>query len=265
MKAEAVAHDNEYHGAMIAVLELVWGAGFMAPGGKGNVDRMVAGLDLEDRRVLDIGSGIGGPAIVLARDHGARVTGTDLEAPLVAKAVAYGEAAGLQDRLDFRVVEAGPMPFADESFDVVFSSGAFTQIDDKEAMFAQCVRVLKPGGWVTVYDWLKAPGDYSADMRRWFELEGLTYAMRTLEAYEAVLKGAGLVEVAIEDASGWYRREVRVEYDKLKGPLYEPMVELIGRAEADHFVENWRAMTVVCERGEMRQGYCRGRKPAVGG
>jgi len=157
------------------------------------------------------------------------------------------------------------MPLDDASFDVVFSSGAFTQIDDKEGMFAECLRVLKPGGWVTVYDWLKAPGDYSADMRRWFELEGLTYAMRTLEEYRDVLESAGLVEVAIEDASDWYRREVRVEYDKLKGPFYAPMVELIGRDDADHFVENWRAMTVVCEQGEMRQGYCRGRKPAADG
>jgi len=260
-----MSHDNEYHGAMIAVLELVWGEGFMAPGGKGNVERMVAGLDLKDKHVLDIGSGIGGPAIVLARDHGAIVTGTDLEAPLVAKATAYAEAAGLRDRLDFRVVEAGPMPFHDESFDVVFSSGAFTQIDDKEGMFAECARVLKPGGWVTVYDWLKAPGDYSDDMRHWFKMEGLTYAMRTLEDYAVVLEGAGLVDVGIEDASAWYRGEVRTEYEKLKGPFYDRMVGLIGKSEADHFVEDWRAMMVVCENGEMRQGYMRGRKPLGAG
>jgi len=39
------------------------------------------------------------------------------------------------------------------------------------------------------------------------------------------------------------------------------MVELLGQKDADHFVENWRAMLVVCEKGEMRQGYCRGRRP----
>ena len=40
------------------------------------------------------------------------------------------------------------------------------------------------------------------------------------------------------------------------------MVELLGKADADHFVENWQAMTVVCESGEMRQAYFRGRRPA---
>jgi len=39
------------------------------------------------------------------------------------------------------------------------------------------------------------------------------------------------------------------------------MVERLGQKDADHFVENWRAMLVVCEKGEMRQGYCRGRRP----
>ena len=260
-----MTHDNEYHGAMITVLEMVWGTGFMAPGGKGNVDRMIDGLDLADKRVLDIGCGIGGPALVLAADHGALVIGTDLEAPLVAKAKTYAEQAGLGQCTDFRVVEPGPLPFEDESFDVVFSSGDFTQIDDKEGMFGECRRVLKPGGWVTVYDWLKSPGDYSEAMRTWFKLEGLTYAMRTLEDYCEVLEGAGLVGVRVDDASPWYRREVRTEYEKLKGPYYDRTVELIGREDADHFVENWRAMMVVCETGEMRQGYSRGHKPSPAG
>lgn len=256
-----MSHADEYGDAMIATLELIWGEGFMAPGGKGNVDRMVEGLNLAGKSVLDIGSGIGGPAIVLARDHGARVTGIDLEAPLVARARAYATKAGLSDRLDFQIVAAGPLGFADDSFDIVFSSGAFTQIDDKDGMFAEVRRILKPGGWFTVYDWLKAPGDYSAAMRRWFELEGLTYAMRTLEDYEALLRGAGFIEVDVADASAWYRRVVAEEHARLAGPLYPQLVELIGREEADHFVEDWRAMATVCTKGEMRQGYMRGRKP----
>ena len=257
-----MGHEDEYGDAMIAVLEMVWGEGFMTPGGKGNVDRMVAGLDLAGKDVLDIGCGIGGPAIVLAREHGARVTGIDLEASLVARAKAYARSHGLGQRLDFRVVEAGPLGFPHSSFDCVFSCGAFTQIEDKEGMFAEVFRVLKRGGWLTLYDWLKGPDGYSDDMKRWFELEGLTYAMRTLEDYEALLRRAGFEEVTVDDASGWYRRVVRAEYEKLKGPLYERMAELIGKDQADHFVENWRIMARVCAKGEMRQGYMRGRRPA---
>jgi len=55
--------------------------------------------------------------------------------------------------------------------------------------------------------------------------------------------------------------EVRREYELIKGDLYNKMVELLGKMDADHFVEDWRAMAVVCESGELLQGYCRGRRP----
>ena len=255
-----MAHNDEYYQEMIATLELVWGEGFMAPGGEGNVRRMVAGLDLAGRRLLDIGCGLGGPALLLAK-MGAHVTAIDLEAPLLARAEAAARTRGLARQLSFRQVEAGPLPFSDAGFDVVFSSGAFTQIEDKAAAFAEVHRVLKPGGAFTLYDWFKAPGPYSAAMREWFHLEGLTYAMMTMEDYQALLRGAGFQAVAVTDASPWYRRAVVEEYQQLKGPLYPRMKALIGREQADHFVANWQAMVAVCETGEMRQGYSRARKP----
>ena len=49
----------------------------------------------------------------------------------------------------------------------------------------------------------------------------------------------------------------------MQGPLYPRMLELLGANDAEHFVENWRAMLVVIESGEMRQGYFRGRRPTT--
>ncbi len=99
-------------------------------------------------------------------------------------------------------------------------------------------------------------------MLYWFKVEGLTYALETLESYAQIFKNVGFNEVASEDASDWYREQAHREYDLLKGGLYPRMVELLGQADADHFVENWRAMVVVIDKGEMRQGYSRGRRPA---
>ena len=92
-------------------------------------------------------------------------------------------------------------------------------------------------------------------------MEELTYALETLAAYGNALEDSGFVDVQITDASAWYRNEVRREYDLIRGDLYAQMVQLLGQQDADHFVENWRAGVVVCESGEMRQGYCRGRRP----
>jgi ubiquinone/menaquinone biosynthesis C-methylase UbiE len=142
------------------------------------------------------------------------------------------------------------------------SSGAFTQIENKREMFEECLRVLRPGGALTCYDWTRPEGEYSDDMRHWFEKEGLTYALDTLERHEVLLREAGFGDVEVEDGSEWYRGVVRKESERIESELYPRMVELMGRKQADHFVENWRAMTVVCEKGQMLQGYCRARKPA---
>ncbi len=169
----------------------------------------------------------------------------------------------LSDRCIFQTVEVGPLPFDDHSFDVVISSGAFTQIADKSGILGESFRLLRPGGHLRCYDWLKPEGDeYSEDMLYWFRVEGLTYALETLESYAQHFENVCFVDVASEDASDWYRKQVHLEYDLLKGELYPRMVELLGQADADHFVENWRAAVIVIDKGEMRQGYSRGRRPA---
>ena len=256
-----MGHEGEYHDAMIDMLELVWGEGFMAPGGRGNVAKMVEGLALAGRSVVDVGCGLGGPACLLAREFGARVVGIDLEAPLVERARERALAAGPSDRVRFEVVEVGPMPFADASVDLVLSAGAYTQTADKLSAFRDCLRVLRPGGSIRLYDWTRSDGPLSDDMRCWIELEGLSYALETLDHYGEVLTEAGFVDVEVEDASDWYRQKAAEEYEQIRGPLFPKMLEVMGRQRAGHFVENWRAMVVVCQKGEMRQGYCRGRKP----
>jgi len=256
-----MSHDNEYHDNMITMLELIWGDGYMAPGGAGNVARLLSGIESHGKRILDIGCGIGGPAFEMARTHGAEVVGVDLEAPLIERASNDAAELGLADRCRFQTVHLGPLPFDDQTFDIVVASGALTQTQDKEAIFADCLRLLRPGGHLSCYDWTKAPGEYSADMLHWFKIEELTYALETLDAYKQRLQNCGYIDVQIEDASDWYRRESRREYELIRGELYERMVELLGQTDADHFVENWRALVVVCEAGEMRQGYCRGRRP----
>jgi len=256
-----MGHEDEYYDNMITMLELIWGEGYMAPGGPGNVARMLRGLDTRDKRILDIGCGIGGPVFEMAESFGAEVTGIDLEAPLVERAAIAAKQKGLSDRCAFQTVEVGPLAFPDESFDIVVTAGALTQTEDKSTVFRECMRVLRPGGTLSCYDWLKTDAPYSDDMYYWFKVEGLTYALETLEDYRSHFDRCGFVDIDAEDASDWYRAQVNREYELIKDELYPRMVELLGQKDADHFVEDWRAMVIVCNKGEMRQGYCRGRRP----
>lgn len=258
-----MSHEAEYHDNMVTMLELIWGDGYMAPGGPGNVAKLLEGTDPGGKLILDIGSGLGGPALEMVRTHGAQVVGIDLEAPLIRLASRAAREAGLQEHCMFQQVAPGPLPFPDASFDIVVSSGAVTQTEDKESIFAEIQRVLRPGGFFTCYEWMSSGEKPSDELRYWIELEGLTYAFQTLEDYGRQLDAAGFVQVRTKDASDWYRAEARREYELIQGELYERMVELLGQSDADHFVKDWRAMVVVCDSGEMRQGYCRGQKPAT--
>jgi phosphoethanolamine N-methyltransferase len=256
-----MANESEYHDAMVAFLQMIWGDGFMVPGGEGNVANLIEGLDVRDKRVLDIGCGLGGPACLLAGKYGAVVVGTDLEAHLVELSRNRAEKLDLAARTEFLVVEPGPLTFPDESFDVVMSSGAFAQIENKREIFTECLRVLKPGGAFTCYDWMKCEGAYSEDMLYWFKKEGLTYAMETPEGHRELLREVGFSNVETSDRSDWFRRKVQEEYEFIQSELYPQMVEAIGQKDAVHFVENWRAMVVVCDKREMLQVYSRAHKP----
>lgn len=101
------------------------------------VASVVDGVDIRGRTVLEIGSGLGGTAVALAANHDpGRVISIDIQNEQTERASRLAAARGLSDRIEFRLVDPGPLPFADESFDVVFSMGTLVQIADKPALFA---------------------------------------------------------------------------------------------------------------------------------
>lgn len=256
-----MGHEAEYSDSMVKMLELIWGEGFMAPGGPELADRLVAGLDLEGKQLLDIGSGLGGPSCHLAENHGAIVTGVDIEPQLIEISNRYARQQGLSGQAEFILVEPGPLPFADDSFDIVISAGAITQIPDKPAIFAECFRILKKGGVLRNFDWTAANETPSDDLLYFIEMEELSYALELPTTYEDYLRAAGFGDISVSDDSGWYRRQSREEYELLKGPLYRQMIELLGKPTADHFVEDWRAMAIVFEKGDLTQTRFRSTKP----
>jgi ubiquinone/menaquinone biosynthesis C-methylase UbiE len=108
-----------------------------------------------NEHVLDVGSGIGGPARYLATTRGCEVTGIDLTAEYCDVANYLAEKVGLADRVRHQQANALDLPFEDESFDVAWTQHISMNIPDKHAFFAEMCRVVKPGGKVVVYDPIK--------------------------------------------------------------------------------------------------------------
>lgn len=97
-------------------------------------------------RVLDIGSGIGGPARTLAAEFGCQVIGLDITAAFCEAAEMLTTKVGLDDRVTFQQGNALDLPFENERFDVVWTQNTIMNIADKRKVFAEAYRVLKPGG-----------------------------------------------------------------------------------------------------------------------
>jgi phosphoethanolamine N-methyltransferase len=251
-----------YHPGLIGLLELVWGEGFLSPGGPDEVDRVVAGIPLAGARVLDIGCGVGGVDLHLVRAHGAgHVTGVDVEATVLAVADERAQLAGLAERMSFAQVEPGPLPFPDASFDVVFSKDSIVHIPDKEALAADVFRLLRPGGWFVASDWLIGhDGEPTPEMSEYIAAEGLDFGMASPRRYEAALRGAGFVDVRLTSRHEWYLPVARHELDQMSGPWYAPAVARFGREFVDHNIEIWTRMLVVLATGEHRPTHVRGRR-----
>ena len=116
-----IKRQDEYTPNSIAVCQMVWGDGFLSPGGEAHLDKIVAGLDLQDKLTLDIGCALGGFDVLLAKKYGAQVIGLDVEAHLLDHGRKRVVDAGLSDRIDLQLYDPGPLPFPNEKFDVVFS------------------------------------------------------------------------------------------------------------------------------------------------
>jgi sarcosine/dimethylglycine N-methyltransferase len=97
-------------------------------------------------RVLDIGAGLAGPARLLAFALGCRVDCLELSADFCAGAVLLNRLTGLDDRIEVHKGSALEMPFPDDSFDVVWMQNVGMNIADKQRLYAEIHRVLKPGG-----------------------------------------------------------------------------------------------------------------------
>jgi SAM-dependent methyltransferase len=103
--------------------------------------------------VLDVGCGAGLDSLVAAQMVGpdGSVTGLDMTPEMLAKARASAEELGLGD-VRFVEGEAERLPFEDASFDVVISNGVIDLVPDKEAVFSELHRVLRPGGRLQIAD-----------------------------------------------------------------------------------------------------------------
>ena len=151
-------------------------------------------------RVLDIGSGLGGPARAIAELTGAHVTGVDLTPAFCQAATAMSGWTGLADRTDFVVGDATRLDFGDGDFDAALTVHVAMNIADKEALYREAHRVLRPGRRFVVYDVLRGGGGPVHFPVPWAR-DSSTSFLASTEEMEALLGSAGFTVREQADSS----------------------------------------------------------------
>ncbi|MBN3753883.1 class I SAM-dependent methyltransferase [Paraburkholderia sp. Tr-20389] len=103
-------------------------------------------------RVLDIGSGLGGPSRYLAATYGCTVHGVDLSLPFVEAATFLAERTGLSGLVSYRRADALHLPFDAGEFDVAWTQHVAMNIADRVALYRETSRVLRAGGRFAIFD-----------------------------------------------------------------------------------------------------------------
>ena len=109
-------------------------------------------------RVLDVGSGLGGPARVLASDKNCHVTGVDITKEFCEVATLLSKLTALAHVTEFRHGDATALPFEDGQFDLALTMQIQMNIEDKRRFYDEIFRVLKPGGRFVFQDIMSGPG-----------------------------------------------------------------------------------------------------------
>ena len=150
--------------------------------------------------ILDIGSGLGGPARTLAETYGCRVTGVDLTPEFCEAAATLSNWVGLGDRVAFRQGDATDLPFGDAEFDAAITIHVAMNIAAKDKMYREAKRVLKPGARFAVYDVLQGEGGEVLFPVPWAREPSISH-LATPDAMSLLLTGAGLTILDIQDST----------------------------------------------------------------
>jgi len=166
-------------------------------GGLGATEELIELCHIsEGKYVLDVGCGAGQTPCYIAKRHGCRVVGVDINERMIERSKERAEREGLADRVEFRVADAQNLPFEDDIFDAVITESVTAFPEDKQRAVREYARVTKPGGYVGLNEatWLKVPPP--PEMVAWASQDlGANVKPLTSDEWAGLLEGAGLTEI----------------------------------------------------------------------
>ena len=233
-------------------LEATYGANMLSEGGAEAIDNMFAGMDLANKKLLEIGSGLGGTAIHLASRHDCHITGLEIN-PGMTREAQTRIPSSLSEKIAFTCYLTPNLPFDDNHFDIVYSKGVLTHVEDKAPLFKEIYRVLKTDGYFIVDDWLSpTSGQWGPLVTRMCETENLALYANTESEYKALLHTAGFLGINMRSENINYERYNREIVSHLTdGTISQTFKAQFGETDYQLAVKNYGLITDAIKNDEL--------------
>lgn len=243
---------SRYNTRNILRSERMYGEGFQSPGKLAILEEFCSRLALRPGlRVLDIGSGLGGSAFYLAEHYQAQVLGLDVAPTMVALSSERRDARGLTS-VHFENGDVRSHDLAAGTFDLVWSRDCILYIPEKDVVWAQVARAVRPGGQVFITDFCRRSEAVSAEFQEY--LDAVHYHLQDISTYAAAMERAGLAIVSAEDQTARFIAEMERELATLEQNRAEFLKEY-SESDYHYLTSRWEKKLSFCREGSFRWGW----------
>mmetsp|Transcript_34922 Transcript_34922/g.56071 ORF Transcript_34922/g.56071 Transcript_34922/m.56071 type:complete len:278 (+) Transcript_34922:47-880(+) len=256
--------SHQYTQRGILRYEKIFGKGFISTGGLRTTREFVDKyLNLRPgQKVLDVGCGIGGSALYMAKVCGADVLGVDYSDNMLETArqrLREAETAtGQKYSVRYEMHDVTKSKFPENSFDVIYSRDCILHIGDKPALFKSFFKWLKPGGTLFITDYCRGPPPGSKAFQEY--LKDREYQLVQPHEYTQCVRDAGFVNVVGKDVTDKFVQVLQRELKYAEAIRDEYIVEFTEK-DYNYIVDGWKAKLVRVDQGDHKWGLFYAKKP----
>ena len=261
LKELEVGHDVSFEAelepwekAEYLVPQLIWGEGFLTPGGAERVAELVKPLALDkSMSVLDVGGHLGGQARLIARDFGAWVTAVEADTQLAEVAGLLSEREGLGKKAEFHSFKPDSVEFRNNAFDVAISTDALYRVESKRALLIAVGKALKKRAQFMLSDYIRdeSVADTSA-LDAWIKIEPSAVHLWTETEYRACFKGLKLDARVVSDVSVQLRSTIVAGFADYLNEAAKSGVEDRLQEALVNEVERWLRFVAALDSGALK-------------
>jgi len=221
-------------------------------GGLETTKDFVSKLNLKpNQKVLDVGCGIGGSAFYMYKNFGVDVLAVDLSTNMINIGKQRAMEEKCADKVKFDIVDITTANYEPQSFDVIYSRDTILHIADKESLFTNFLKWLKPGGQLLISDYCR--GDKETSDRFEAYVKQRNYQLVTVKEYGKIIEKVGFSQVKAEDKTGFFEMVLKRELGELKA-MKDDYIKEFSQKDYDAIEGGWSDKLVRSDEGDQKWG-----------